>query len=196
MKFIILLFSLFCIPALAQVGIGTTNPQAELDINGNVRISEIPEDLSSNRILVVGPNNVISQNLMPNYFAISGLVIPVCRNYDQGSTGNFSTVVNGVTYQVNWQILFKTRGTQNFPLKAQRLQVKYNFNPPLPFEPDGFSLTGYNDSNYPDTFSLNYTENSSQSITVNITRTDMTSSDENNNCWAGQFYFDMTMYRY
>ncbi|HET8887162.1 MAG TPA: hypothetical protein VFM70_12505 [Salinimicrobium sp.] len=193
---IIILAVFFSAEFYAQVGIKTTNPQADLDVNGDLRVSEIPVDLSSNRILVVGDNNIISQNVMPNFFAISGLVIPICRNYSQGSTGSFQTQVNGTNYNVNWRILFKTTGTQSYPLKAQRLQVKYDFNPPLPFKPDGFSLSGYNDSNYPDTFSLNYTDNSAESITVNITRTDMTSSDENKNCWAGQFFFDMMMYRY
>lgn len=187
-----------------NVGVGTAEPTAKLHINGDVKIANIPTDLSSNKILVVGENNVVSQNVMPNFFGISGLVIPICRNISEGDTGNFQTTVNGVVYSVDWEILNKEDGTSvywaaqanNRTLKAQGIQVKYDFNPPLPFEPDGFSLTGYNNSNYPDTFSLNYTNNSAASITVNITRTDITSTDQDEDCWTGQFYFDMTMYRY
>ena len=41
----VLLFFLFSIPIFSQVGIGTTQPMATLDINGDLMIRKITEEL-------------------------------------------------------------------------------------------------------------------------------------------------------
>jgi|GEM_PF-3871823 len=223
MKIFFLVSFLISYTINAQVGIGTTNPQATLDVNGNLRIEQVDQDLSSNKILVLGDNNELKQGKSARFYALSNFVIPICQNYNENDTGSFTTTANGTSYTVNWEIIVKDVGSvsnsqtvvtsvsnnsgnvsstsstieiPNYPLKAQRLQVKYQFTPHLPFNPNGFNLTAYNNSNYPDTFSLNYTAADETEITVNITRTDQTSADENKNCWAGQFYFDMMIYSY
>ena len=76
------------------------------------------------------------------------------------------------------------------PYTPTRLQVRYDFNPALPFTPEGIIFSANNNSSFPDTFSINYASKSSTSITANITRTD-TFGDTSAACWAGQFYIDM-----
>lgn len=183
--------------AQSGVGINTTNPAAKLDINGDVKYSGATINSDSNSVLVRGENNIVSQNVMPNFFGITGLVVPICGSNGVGGTGNFQVEVNNIMYSVSWEILLKSIGTQVYPLRGQSLQVRYEFTPPLPFVPDGFSLTAYNNSNYPDTFNISYdTDYTQDYIIVNISRTDITSTDENGSCWGGQFYFDMLIYRY
>lgn len=50
-------------PACAQVGINTEDPQASLDINGDLRIRTVPIDNTSSSILVLDTNNMIHQNI-------------------------------------------------------------------------------------------------------------------------------------
>lgn len=79
-------------------------------------------------------------------------------------------------------------------LDAERLQVQYNFNPPLPFEPRGFIFSANNNSNFPDTFTLNYARKSQSSVTINITRNDRFGHEEPGlECWTGEFFFDVFM---
>lgn len=49
-------------PLLAQVGINTENPQAVLDVNGNLMIQSVPVDNTSTSILVLGTNNEVHRN--------------------------------------------------------------------------------------------------------------------------------------
>lgn len=203
MRILMIICTFASLSAFSQVGIGTENPEAMLDVNGTMRISDIPTDLASNYFLVVGENNIISQNMMPTFFAISGMEIPVCRYNYVGDTDNFILNVNGSTYNVTSTILVLSQGTTVYstgnPIRAQRMQVRYDFSPALPFNPDGFSLTGYNTGGTTETFSLNYAAKSASSITINITRTDQTSRGAEtsyNDCWDNTFYFDMTLYNY
>ncbi len=48
-------------PLLAQVGINTEDPQASLDINGNVKIRTVTDDASTT-VLVLGTNNEVMKN--------------------------------------------------------------------------------------------------------------------------------------
>ncbi|MFI2743711.1 hypothetical protein ACG2LH_13300 [Zhouia sp. PK063] len=192
-----LLYLLFCyINSYAQVGIGTLYPEATLDVNGNLRVQSIDTDETSSNILILNSNNIVSQATIPRFFAVTKLTIPVCRTHDVGATGSFTTTVQGVTQNVTWEVLYKTKGTNIYPSKSQQLKVKYTFDPGFPYVPDGYNLTAFNDSNYPDTFTITYTDYDATSITVILTRNDIASSDEDNDCWAGQFYFDIMTYKY
>jgi len=143
---------------------------------------------------------------IPLLTSFQGMEIPLCDFVVIGSTGNFNVTIQGVVTTVNWEVLDRstTIGTTVVisgnevllaPHNPERLQVRYDFAPDLPFAPNGLLFTANNTSSYPDTFSLNYAAKSATSITMNITRTDR--FGENNggtvNCWRGQFYFDVLM---
>lgn len=195
-----------------RVGIKTTNPKATLDVNGKVKVREVPEDNASTLALTIGNNNIISKTNIPRFFTFSRMEIPIC---DSSETDGSFTVLgsDGNSYAITWEILSKTTGSgtktievdsdtekfAEYPVKPERMQVKYTFNPELPYTPDGFGLTAYNPNvSGSDTtsFSLNYTTVSQSSITVNITRTDISSGEEDGACWNGQYYFDIIMFKY
>lgn len=137
---------------------------------------------------------------LPDIAAFQGMIIPVCDTYSNGSSGSFSIPIRGVTTTVTWTILAKqTRSASATvsgntvalaPITAERLQVRYDFSPQLPFNPLGIIFNAYNSSGYPDTFVINYANKSQNSITVNIARADLFAS-QTSNCWTGQFYFDV-----
>lgn len=79
--------------------------------------------------------------------------------------------------------------------QSQKLVVEYNFSPSLPFSPSMVFITPYNNSSYPDTFDINYTIATNSKLRVNITRVDITSTDDWYNCWAGSFYFDLIIFK-
>ncbi|MFI2743712.1 hypothetical protein ACG2LH_13305 [Zhouia sp. PK063] len=202
-KYLLIIFLALTYSSYAQdgkVGIKTEDPQATLDVNGNVRIQTVPNDDSSTKMLVLGTNNVISQGNIPRFLNMGSVPIPICNNVSVNSTGSFTiTPSNGTTYTITWTVLNKQTGTQTkntYPAYAQRLQIKYNFSPSLPYIPDGFSLTVKNTTGSTSTFSINYAQISQSSITINVTRTDQTTGDGTNGCWSGQFYFDMMMFKY
>lgn len=138
---------------------------------------------------------------IPLIISFSGMQIPICNTVSVGSTGSFSIDIKGVTTSVGWEVLARqtTIGTVvnvggvdvlAAPHNPERLQVRYDFTPALPFTPSGFIFSANNNSSFPDTFSLNYASKSATSLTMNITRTD-TFGNTSSNCWAGQFYFDV-----
>lgn len=137
---------------------------------------------------------------LPNIATLQGMVIPVCDSYSNGSSGSFTIPVRGVNTTVSWTILAKQTKSGSAvisgstvalaPITAERLQVRYDFSPQLPFNPLGIIFNAYNSSGYPDTFVLNYANKSQSSITVNIARADLFAS-QTTNCWTGQFYFDV-----
>lgn len=49
-------------PLLAQVGINTEDPQAILDVNGDLKIRTVPLDSTSLSILVLDVNNIVHRN--------------------------------------------------------------------------------------------------------------------------------------
>ena len=143
---------------------------------------------------------------IPLVASFQGMEIPICDNVNVGTTGNFNITVKGVATTVNWEVLVQNTAigtTANIsgnevllaPFNAERLQVRYDFTPALPFAPQGLIFTANNTSSFPDTFSLNYGAKSATSITMNITRTDKFGDHVGGsvNCWRGQFYFDVLM---
>ncbi|MFI2743710.1 hypothetical protein ACG2LH_13295 [Zhouia sp. PK063] len=122
-----------------------------------------------------------------------------------GSGSSTVTVLDGIEsyFYQSGNLYFKnptyhSETIATYPVKPERLQVKYSFLPTLPYKPDGFGLTAYNPNlsgSNTTAFSLNYTDVSQSSITINITRTDI-SSGENGSCWSGNYYFDMMMFKY
>lgn len=162
-------------------------------------------DANGNATWQLITNSSISD--IPNMASVQGMEIPICNNYSSGSTGSFNVTIKGVPTTVNWTIQNKqiksgtatvtdtggtTRTVALAPITAERLQVKYDFSPQLPFNPLGIIFNAYNDSGYPDTFIINYAASSQSSITVNIARGDLFASTTSN-CWQGQFYFDVFM---
>ncbi|ANO47992.1 hypothetical protein B0A78_05545 [Flavobacterium columnare NBRC 100251 = ATCC 23463] len=177
-----------------NVGIGTTNPTTKLHINstGSPALRIVDGSEGSGKMLVSDANGNAtwqSSNL-PLISAFQGMIIPICANVSVNSTGSFVTTISGVNTTVTWTVLSKQTSNASFPISAERLQVRYNFSPQLPFNPKGIIFNALNNSGYPDTFSLNYAAKSQSSITVNITRND-TLGNGTVSCWAGQFYFDV-----
>jgi len=162
------------------------------------------------KVLVSDNNgNATWQNLstnsitnLPEFITVIGMQIPTCDTVIVGSTGAFTVPIRGVNTTVNWEILQQQTSVGasttilgetvlRSPAMPERLQVRYDFSPPLPFVPNGFIFSGNNDSSsYPDNFSVNYTTKSQSSITVNIVRTDAIGV-QTNPCWTYQSYFDV-----
>ena len=151
---------------------------------------------------------------IPLIAAFEGMVIPMCNSVLVGTTGTFDIPINSVNTTVSWQVLQRVTSrdpdqTHMVPNSsdpstsvhvlgaqhnAERLQVRYSFNPPLPFAPEGLIFSANNNSNHPDTFSLNYASKSQSEITMNITRNDkFGDTTAGTFCWQGQFYFDVFM---
>jgi len=103
---------------------------------------------------------------------------------------------------VNWEVLARQTKSGSAvvsgntvalaAVNAERLQVRYDFSPQLPFSPQAIIFSANNSSGFPDTFVLNYAAKSQSSITINIARADLFAS-QTSNCWQGQFYFDVFM---
>ena len=174
----------------AQVGIGTTVPEATLDINGNLIIRSVSTSTSTN-VLTIDSNNVVTKKYTPETYAARDFEIPKCNSVSVGSTGLFNTTVNSTLYTIVWTVLAKQEATTSTTSlqRPSRLRVRYDISPALPFVPDGLTVTANNKSNYPDTFSINYTEVTDTRLTVNITRTDLVSKTSGTVSWIGQFYF-------
>lgn len=65
MKKSFIVFSLLMLvwdPLSAQVGINTEDPQASLDVNGDLKVRTVAVDNTSSSILVLDANNVVHQN--------------------------------------------------------------------------------------------------------------------------------------
>jgi len=144
---------------------------------------------------------------LPQIASFQGMKIPICDSVNVGSTGSYSVIIDGFLTTVNWEILVQNTavGTTKIdvdgdevllaPYNPERLQVRYDFSPDLPFIPNSLIFMANNSSSFPDTFSLNYASKSASSIKINITRTDVFGDDggASYKCWEGQFYFDVFM---
>ena len=195
--FIVLTLFIY-LPMFSQVGIGTNAPTATLDINGNLAIRNVTSSTTNTSGLTIGTDNKVYKTVLPVILAFQRMQIPPCNSIFVGSTGSYLQTAGGITYTVSWTVLVKDTGTAaNLANneKAQKLQIRYNFSPALPFTPTALFMTANSETSTDgDTYSLNYAGVSSTSLTVNITRTDMNSAEAiSSNCWGASYLFDLMM---
>ncbi|GGE98936.1 hypothetical protein SAMN05443634_10512 [Chishuiella changwenlii] len=55
--------------ATAQVGIGTENPQATLDINGNLRIANRGDGENDEKVLTISSNGIVNEKIIKDFTA-------------------------------------------------------------------------------------------------------------------------------
>lgn len=180
--------------------ITTAAPAAFRLVDGNQAIGNVlVSDANGNATWQQLTSTSISD--IPQIISAQGLLIPICDTNTIGSTGSFVVDIKGTATTVSWTVLDRQTTAGSVvtisgsdviaaPYRPERLQVRYDFSPALPFAPQGLIFSANNNSSFPDTFSLNYALKSAASITMNITRTDIY-GDQTANCWAGQFFFDM-----
>jgi len=185
-----------------DIVISTSAPAALRLVDGNEGLGKVlVSDANGNATWQILSNSNISD--IPNIAEFQTMEIPICNNNSVGSTGSFLVNIRGISTTVSWEILAQqtTVGAVATisgntvllgPARPERLQVRYDFSPALPFTPSGLIFSANNTSAFPDTFSLNYAAKSATSITMNITRTDII-GNQSSNCWQGQFYFDVLM---
>ncbi|WP_299888036.1 hypothetical protein [uncultured Lacinutrix sp.] len=183
-----------------DISLVSSAPAALRIVDGNQAVGKVLiSDANGNAKWTTLSTDVISD--VPSIATVNGMEIPICNTNSVGSTGSFNLTIKGVPTTVSWEILdlqdnigsTATISGQEVllaPFHPERLQVRYDFAPALPFNPEGMIFSANNNSSYPDTFSLNYANKSAASITMNITRTDSL-GDTSASCWAGQFFFDV-----
>ncbi|KAA3622855.1 MAG: hypothetical protein DWP94_07315 [Flavobacterium sp.] len=194
----------------AQVGINTTNPTKELDINGELRIRSLPQltdgdvlttDASGNigRVPVDSISTYLGESIYIRY-----MPIPICNNVLVGSTGNYTAIVDENFVNVDWEILEKHDDSNatvtidgveliRAPYLSQRLLVRYTFSQPIPIEPNSLFVTIINTTNgvqYPDSYAFAFSAISTEEITVLISRTDSI-ADEGSACWTEDHFFNL-----
>lgn len=182
-----------------NITIATAAPAAMRIVDGNQSSGKVlTSDASGNASWQSITNSSISD--IPIMATVQGMVIPICNSVSNGSTGSFSVTIKGVPTTVSWTILARQQksGSQlvsgnqvaQAEVLAERLQVRYDFSPQLPFNPNGFIFSANNNSGHPDVFVLNYANKSQSSVTINIARVERFAEQSGANCWTGQFYFD------
>lgn len=182
-----------------NISIVTAAPPAMRIVDGNQASGKVlTSDASGNASWQSITNSSISD--IPIMASVQGMVIPICNDVSVGSTGSFSVNIKGVPTTVSWEVLGRQQksGSQlvsgnqlaRAEVLAERLQVRYNFSPQLPFNPNGFIFSANNNSGFPDVFVLNYANKSQSSVTINIARVERFAEQSGANCWTGQFYFD------
>ena len=182
-----------------NITIATAAPAAMRIVDGNQSSGKVlTSDASGNASWQSITNSSISD--IPIMATVQGMVIPICNSVSVGTTGSFSTTIKGVPTTVSWEVLGRQQksGSQlvsgnqvaQAEVLAERLQVRYNFSPQLPFNPNGFIFSANNNSGHPDVFVLNYANKSQSSVTINIARVERFAEQSGANCWTGQFYFD------
>jgi hypothetical protein len=194
----------------AQVGINTTNPTKELDINGELRIRSLPQLPVGDLLTSDASGNIgrVPKDSVSTYFGDSMYIrfmpIPVCNNVLVGSTGNYTVLFDEYFVTVDWEVLEKHDDSNSTvtidgvqliraPYLAQRLKVRYNFSQPIPIEPNSLFVTVINSTygiQYPDSYALAFTAISAEEITVLISRTDSI-ADEGSACWIEDHYFNL-----
>ena len=182
-----------------NITIATAAPAAMRIVDGNQSTGKVlTSDASGNASWQSITNSSISD--IPIMATVQGMVIPICNSVSVGTTGSFSTSIKGIPTTVSWEVLARQQksGSQlvsgnqvaQAEVLAERLQVRYNFSPQLPFNPNGFIFSANNNSGHPDVFVLNYANKSQSSVTINIARVERFAEQSGANCWTGQFYFD------
>lgn len=133
MKKAILLFLLLSQIVMAQVGIGTTNPTKDLDVNGELRVRNLPEDNDSFNILTTDNNGNISKvtdaKLLKTIF-FDEATSPV--NYYLYNTGNVTVDNVNLGLSITVTIPAYTKGT-----------VIVNYSVPLGISSGYISVNGY-----------------------------------------------------
>lgn len=171
-------------------GIGTSLPSTKLHIVGSgspaLRIQDGSQGVD--KVLTSDAFGNANWQFGSSIVALNGMRIPICNTTTVGSSGSFVVSVLGVSTTVTWTILARDLSVASFPSNTQRLQVRYDFSPMLPFYPNGLSITSIGVSGSPDTFTLNYASKSQSSIIMNINRVDVVGTGSA--CWTSQFYFD------
>lgn len=187
---------------LDNIIINSAAPAAIRIVDGNQASGKVlTSDASGNASWQAITNTSITD--MPLMASIPGMVIPICNDISSGSTGSFNVTIKGIPTTVSWEVVVKqtkslstnVSGIQvaRAEVLAERLQVRYDFSPQLPFNPNGFIFSANNNSGHPDVFVLNYANKSQSSITVNVARVDRFAEQSGAGCWQGQFYFDVFM---
>lgn len=182
-----------------NITIVTAAPAAMRIVDGNQATGKVlTSDVSGNASWQSITNSSISD--IPIMASVQGMIIPICNDVSVGTTGSFSTTIKGVPTTVSWEVLARQQksasqlvsGNQlaRAEVLAERLQVRYDFSPQLPFNPNGFIFSANNNSGHPDVFVLNYANKSQSSVTINIARVERFAEQSGANCWTGQFYFD------
>ena len=182
-----------------NITIVTAAPAAMRIVDGNQSSGKVlTSDASGNASWQSITNSSISD--IPIMASVQGMIIPICNDVSVGTTGSFSTTIKGVPTTVSWEVLARQQksasqlvsGNQlaRAEILAERLQVRYDFSPQLPFNPNGFIFSANNNSGHPDVFVLNYANKSQSSVTINIARVERFAEQSGANCWTGQFYFD------
>lgn len=181
-----------------DISISTPAPAAIRIVDGNQGLGKaLISDANGN---ATWQQLTASNVSIPDLVSIQDLDIPVCGSVSVGSTGSMTRTIKGVSTTVTWTVLSRqtTAGSTATvsgntvllaPAKPEKLQIRYDFSPQLPFNPTAIMFAPYNNSSYPDTFTINYASKSQSSMTLNITRTDVM-GDTSASCWMGQFYFD------
>ena len=182
-----------------NITIATAAPAAMRIVDGNQATGKVlTSDVNGNASWQSITNSSISD--IPIMASVQGMIIPICNDVSVGTTGSFSTTIKGVPTTVSWEVLARQQksasqlvsGNQlaRAEILAERLQVRYDFSPQLPFNPNGFIFSANNNSGHPDVFVLNYANKSQSSVTINIARVERFAEQSGANCWTGQFYFD------
>nr|WP_294937763.1 hypothetical protein [uncultured Flavobacterium sp.] len=184
-----------------DITISTAAPAALRIVDGNQATGKVlVSDASGN---ATWQQLTASSVSIPDLVVVQDMTIPICSSSPAGTTGSFTTSIKGVSTTVTWTILQRVTTASSTasisgntvllaPAKPEKLQVRYDFSPQLPFLPTGLMFSPYNNSSYPDTFNINYGNKSQTSITANIVRTDAL-GDTTATCWMGQFYFDLIL---
>ena len=182
-----------------NITIVTAAPAAMRIVDGNQSTGKVlTSDANGNASWQSITNSSISD--IPIMASVQGMIIPICNEVSVGTTGSFSTTIKGVPTTVSWEVLARQQksasqlvsGNQlaRAEVLAERLQVRYDFSPQLPFNPKGFIFSANNNSGSSDVFVLNYANKSQSSVTINIARVEKFAEQTVANCWTGQFYFD------
>lgn len=103
-----ILLAVFGIASYAQVGIGTENPQATLDVNGNVKIRTIPEvtSLTNDHYILVKDQSVSGDDEISQ---ISSSYFTTATAYAADSEGGWSLLELGID-GTNWNRLNLSSG--------------------------------------------------------------------------------------
>lgn len=183
---------------LDDITITSTAPAALRIVDGNQALGKaLVSDANGN----ASWQQLTASNVsVPDLVVVQDLDIPICGTSPVGTSGTMTRMIKGVSTTITWTVLARqtTAGTSTVisgntvllaPARPEKLQVRFDFSPQLPFPPTGIMFSPYNNSSFPDTFTINYALKSQSSMTVNITRTDIM-GDNTAVCWLGQFYFD------